>query len=119
MARTNGGRRLGRRHARPPAAGRRPLRAWSRVPYRPTRLPKKELVLPPFRANVALWGRPNVLSLSRHVPSRARGATHSVAPAEPRKRRADERHVVGCCEELARPLAIVHFLTCSAPQVPN
>ena len=43
---------------------------------------------------------PNVLSLSRHVPSRARGATHRVAPDEPRKRRADERHVVGCCEEL-------------------
>src|SRR5438045_2460991 len=46
--------------------------------------------------------RPNVLSLSRHVPSRPRGATQRVAPAEPRKRRADERHVVGCCEELAR-----------------
>ena len=45
-------------------------------------------------------GRANVLSLSRHVPSRARGATHRVALAEPRKRRADERHVVGCCEEL-------------------
>jgi hypothetical protein len=42
----------------------------------------------------------NVLSLSRHVPSRPRGATHRVAPDEPRKRRADERHVVGCCEEL-------------------
>src|SRR5438876_6203286 len=44
----------------------------------------------------------NVLSLSRHVPSRARGATQRVAPDEPRKRRADERHVVGCCEELGR-----------------
>src|SRR5437660_7835169 len=42
----------------------------------------------------------NVLSLSRHVPSGPRGATHSVAPSEPRKRRANERHVVGCCEEL-------------------
>jgi len=44
---------------------------------------------------------PNVLSLSRHVPTRARGATQRVAPDEPRKRRAHERHVVGCCEELA------------------
>src|SRR5689334_22086129 len=44
--------------------------------------------------------RPNVLSLSRHVPRRPRGATQRVAPDEPRKRRADERHVVGCCEEL-------------------
>src|ERR1051325_10703705 len=46
--------------------------------------------------------RANVLSLSRHVPSRARGATQRVAPDEPRKRRAGERHVVGCCEELGR-----------------
>src|SRR5438128_11379915 len=45
--------------------------------------------------------RANVLSLSRHVPSLAGGATRSVAQNEARKRRADERHVVGCCEELA------------------
>ena len=51
----------------------------------------------------SLFRRANGLSLSRHVPSRARGATQRVAPDEPRKRRADERHVVGCCEELARP----------------
>ena len=46
-------------------------------------------------------GPANVLSLSRHVPSQPRGATQRVAPDEPRKRRAGERHVVGCCEELA------------------
>jgi hypothetical protein len=55
---------------------------------------------------------PNVLSLSRHVPTRARGATHRVAPDEPRKRRADQRHVVGCCEELGGdPVAIFDFKT--------
>src|SRR5206468_3792444 len=43
----------------------------------------------------------DVLSLSRHVPSLADSATRSVAQNEARKRRASERHVVGCCEELA------------------
>src|SRR5438128_1994246 len=43
----------------------------------------------------------NVLSLSRHVPSLSGSATRSVAQNEARKRRASERHVVGCCEELA------------------
>src|SRR5438552_3682670 len=47
-------------------------------------------------------GRPNVLSLSRHVPSLPGGAMRSVAPNEARKRRASEWHVVGCCEELGR-----------------
>src|SRR5436309_16062485 len=42
----------------------------------------------------------NVLSLSRHVPSHSGSATRSVAQNEARKRRASERHVVGCCEEL-------------------
>src|SRR5438105_4343097 len=51
---------------------------------------------------LSVFGRPNVLSLSRHVPSLSGGATRSVAPSEARKRRASERHVVGCCEELAR-----------------
>src|SRR5436190_14756126 len=45
--------------------------------------------------------RPNVLSLSRHVPLLSGSATRSVAQSEARKRRANERHVVGCCEELA------------------
>src|SRR5262245_18504707 len=31
----------------------RPLGAWSRVPYGPTRLPKERLVLPPHRSKVA------------------------------------------------------------------
>src|SRR5881394_618491 len=44
--------------------------------------------------------RPNVLSLSRHVPSRSGSATRSVAQNEARKRRASERPRVGCCEEL-------------------
>src|SRR5436309_11175245 len=43
----------------------------------------------------------NVLSLSRHVPSLSGSATRSVAQNEARKRRASQRHVVGCCEELA------------------
>ena len=51
-------------------------------------------------------GQPNVLSLSRHVPSFSGGATRSVAQNEARKRRASERHVVGCCEELARPMGL-------------
>src|SRR5882724_10005563 len=46
--------------------------------------------------------RANVLSLSRHVPSLSGSATRRVAQNEARKRRADERHVVGCCEELGR-----------------
>src|SRR5436189_2735324 len=46
--------------------------------------------------------RPNVLSLSRHVPSLSGSATRRVAQNEARKRRANERHVVGCCEELCR-----------------
>src|SRR5882724_6959270 len=44
--------------------------------------------------------RANVLSLSRHVPSLCGSATRRVAQNEARKRRASERHVVGCCEEL-------------------
>src|SRR5436189_2940145 len=44
--------------------------------------------------------QPNVLSLSRHVPSLSGSATRSVAQNEARKRRVNERHVVGCCEEL-------------------
>ena len=46
-------------------------------------------------------GPANVLSLSRHVPSHPAGATRSVAQNEARKRRANERPRVGCCEELA------------------
>src|SRR5436853_7059691 len=46
--------------------------------------------------------RANVLSLSRHVPSLSGSATRRVAQNEARKRRANERHVVGCCEELCR-----------------
>jgi len=49
--------------------------------------------------------RHNVLSLSRHVPSLSGSATRSVAQSEARKRRASERHVVGCCEELGRAVA--------------
>ena len=45
-------------------------------------------------------GLANVLSLSRTRPSRSGSATRSVAQNEARKRRATERHVVGCCEEL-------------------
>src|SRR5436305_15090102 len=45
-------------------------------------------------------GPANVLSLSRHVPSHSGSATRSVAQNEARKRRANERHVVGCCDEL-------------------
>src|SRR5436305_15148647 len=45
-------------------------------------------------------GPANVLSLGRHVPSHSGSATRSVAQNEARKRRANERHVVGCCEEL-------------------
>src|SRR5438105_15795541 len=51
----------------------------------------------------ATFRRANVLSLSRHVPSLSGSATRRVAPNEARKRRANERHVVGCCEELAGP----------------
>ena len=46
--------------------------------------------------------RANVLSLSRARPSRSGSATRSVAQNEARKRRANERPRVGCCEELAR-----------------
>src|SRR5882724_3746224 len=53
--------------------------------------------------------RANVLSLSRHVPSLSGSATRRVAQNEARKRRADERHVVGCCEELARSSRKSHF----------
>src|SRR5437870_3531774 len=43
---------------------------------------------------------PNVLSLSRHVPSRASQIdTRIYTKHEGRKPRASERHVVGCCEE--------------------
>src|SRR5437870_7434430 len=48
----------------------------------------------------------NGLSLSRHVPSLSGSATRRVAQNEARKRRANVRHVVGCCEELARPLLL-------------
>src|SRR5262249_18641408 len=77
---------------------------------------------------VALRGRApvNLLPPSRHGPKGPRGATHRVAPDEPRKRRANERHVVGCCEELARRLSsrVLQFATTrhvlvwqSSPQV--
>jgi hypothetical protein len=45
----------------------------------------------------------NVLSLSRSRPSHDGRATRSVARNEARKRRANERPRVGCCEELAGP----------------
>src|SRR5437764_9528132 len=54
--------------------------------------------------------RPNVLSLSRHVPSLSGSATRSVAQNEARKRRANERHVVGCCEELAGPKSLATYV---------
>ena len=41
--------------------------------------------------------------LTRARPLRAGSATQRVALCEPRKRRANERPGVGCCEELARP----------------
>src|SRR5438067_1301590 len=69
--------------------------------------------------------RPNVLSLSRHVPSLSGGAARSVAPHEARKRRASERHVVGCCEELGRLYAIarggirVRFTVAMAQSAPD
>jgi hypothetical protein len=44
---------------------------------------------------------PNVLSLSRSRPPVSHRATRSVARSEARKRRANERPRVGCCEELA------------------
>src|SRR5437588_11488403 len=47
--------------------------------------------------------RPTDFELTRARPLRAGSATQSVAPCEPRKRRANERPRVGCCEELARP----------------
>jgi hypothetical protein len=43
------------------------------------------------------------------VPSLSGSATQSVAPNEARKRRAKLRHVVGCCEELARHLCLTSF----------
>src|SRR5438552_2776399 len=43
---------------------------------------------------------PNVLSLSRSRPSHSGSATRSAAQNEARKRRANERPRVGCCEEL-------------------
>jgi hypothetical protein len=52
-------------------------------------------------------GRANVLSLSRHVPSPSGRATRSAALNEARKRRANEGHVVGCCEELARSFSFL------------
>src|SRR4051794_27573757 len=59
---------------------------------------------PAGRVSIAARRPANVLSLSRHVPSHPGGATRSVAQSEARKRRASERHVVGCCEELAARL---------------
>ena len=65
------------------------------------------------------FGRPNGLSLSRRVPSHPSGRAarpllppklmpaaavppHTSELSEALQRRANERHAVGCCEELAR-----------------
>src|SRR5438552_2922379 len=48
----------------------------------------------------AMFRPANVLSLSREPPSRPNRATRSVARSEARKRRANKRPRVGCCEEL-------------------
>src|SRR3954454_10694606 len=68
-------------------------------------------------------GRANVLLLSRAVPPVPSGATRSVALKRAAKRRANERHGVGCCKELAGPpplaskrrLADASFFACTCP----